>query len=439
MRPLYPSAHHDRFVHSLGVYHLANLAFHHLKRNTATDLLPGIELSDYKGPFLVAALMHDCGHAPFSHTFEEFYNRANRAENLLKELAGPAFSTDFDHNYDIEGKGPAEHEMFSAAMFLKHYATTFTNLFPNSDPVLVARMITGCIRQGAKTPAEELENCLILLLNGRAIDVDKLDYILRDTWASGINNVSIDVHRLLSSLELVKFDGHLVPAFNKSAISVVQNVVDGRNYLYNWIYGHHTVSYYNELLTRSVRRLSRLISPKNNPDRLLDIIFSEDSFKGSVKVKSFSVYLPCDGDIYCLLKHYREHIPEVDEILSRQPTLIPLWKTQAEFEHIFALKKGAKQRAHIRDKIKVILSQVITDPSVCDQVLTLLVKPKLATIREDELFIVLRNTVVPFTQTPGYLTVAKEENVTYFYVFIPRQCEGQIEDCITALQSEKTY
>ena len=74
MRPLYPSAHHDRFVHSLGVYYLARLAFHHIKENTDTKDISSDVLDHYKPLFLVAALMHDCGHAPFSHTFEEFYN-----------------------------------------------------------------------------------------------------------------------------------------------------------------------------------------------------------------------------------------------------------------------------------------------------------------------------------------------------------------------------
>ena len=369
MRPLYPSAHHDRFAHSLGVYHLANLAFHHLKKNTAPELLTGLEISDYRASFLVAALMHDCGHAPFSHTFEEFYNRGNRAELLLRELTGEAFSADYDHNYETERKGPAEHEMFSAAVFLKYYAGVFTDLLKTSDPILVARMITGCIHQGAKTLAEEIENCLILLLHGSAIDVDKLDYILRDTWASGVNNVSVDVHRLLSALELVRYDGHLVPAFNKSALSVIQSVVDGRNYLFNWIYGHHTVCYYNELLTSAVRKLSRLVSPAGKPDRLLDTLFSSDAFDGPVKIKTFSAYLPCDGDIYCFLKHYRKDISEVDEILSRQPRLVPLWKTQAEFEHIFAKKKEPAQRTHIRVRVKEILSSVITDTTRATELL----------------------------------------------------------------------
>ena len=42
MRPLYPSAHHDRFVHSLGVYYLASLAFHHIKKNTNPEYIKSV-------------------------------------------------------------------------------------------------------------------------------------------------------------------------------------------------------------------------------------------------------------------------------------------------------------------------------------------------------------------------------------------------------------
>lgn len=69
MRCLYPSARHDRFVHSLGVYHLGQKDFEHLCRN-ARDLIKELELSPgeldrLRASFLAACLLHDCAHAPF--------------------------------------------------------------------------------------------------------------------------------------------------------------------------------------------------------------------------------------------------------------------------------------------------------------------------------------------------------------------------------------
>src|SRR3989339_159493 len=437
MRPLYPSAHHDRFVHSLGVYYLASLAFHHIKKNTNPEYIKSVDLDHYKPLFLVAALMHDCGHAPFSHTFEEFYNRNRRAEEFLFSQVDTKFKKDYDHNYDTRGKGPSDHEVFSAAIFLKHYATAFRQLFPDQDPIVIARMITGCIHQPAKTLKEEVENCLILLINGQAIDVDKLDYIQRDTWASGANNVSIDIHRLLSVLELSTYDNRLVPAFSKSALNVVQSVLDGRNFLYNWIYSHHTVCYYSRLLSEAIRQLSHLLSPPEKPDRLLDVLFSAESFERPVPVGNSLLYLPSDGDIFYLLKQRHNDIKEIGELLSRQPRLVPLWKTFAEFELIFEKKKDLTQRESVRTRVKDILSKVIKEESHLQSIITLQVKPKLAVIHENELYVSLRDSVVPFKSiaTPP----AIKENVSYFLVFIPRETADLAESCISALSGSKTY
>lgn len=97
--PLYPSALHNRFVHSLGVCHLASLAVDSL--NASAQLLLGDQesLSRWNGlleTFKLAGLLHDFGHAPFSHAGEGFYLQIN--ENLEGELveavADDAFRTD---------------------------------------------------------------------------------------------------------------------------------------------------------------------------------------------------------------------------------------------------------------------------------------------------------------------------------------------------------
>ncbi len=250
IRPLYPSARHDRFVHSLGVFHLASLAFAEIRRNTGPDILEGLTLDDYAIAFRVAALMHNCAHSPFSHTLEAYYNRHDRAKSFLFKHVDEEFKKDYLSLCKYRGS-PKAHEVFSAAVFLKRFQPEFSHLCATISATLVARMITGCTHWEPKDNAEQFENCLIGLINGAGIDVDKLDYILRDTWASGVNNVSIDLQRLLGALEVVRGRGGLTVAFKKSALSVVKSVLDGRNFLYRWVYSHHTVVYYNYVLNRA--------------------------------------------------------------------------------------------------------------------------------------------------------------------------------------------
>ena len=72
--PLYSSAVHNRFVHSLGVYHLGTIAAKALCREAYNILeIEDIVLQGLYRVFVLACLLHDVGHAPFSHTGEKLY------------------------------------------------------------------------------------------------------------------------------------------------------------------------------------------------------------------------------------------------------------------------------------------------------------------------------------------------------------------------------
>lgn len=93
-----------------------------------------------------------------------------------------------------------------------------------------------------KKRAYGIKNCLIRLLNSSTVDVDKLDYIARDTQMSGYDNVVLDNERLLDSLcFVVDKDNIYYPAFKKSALSVINNVILAKNLQAQWIVrsSHH--------------------------------------------------------------------------------------------------------------------------------------------------------------------------------------------------------
>ena len=453
MRTLYPAAHHDRFIHSLGVFHLGQKVYSSLTNTAINDgsSIAGI-LNDQKlqNTFLVACLMHDCGHAPFSHTFENFYNytKAKGSERVYNRLYG-CFP---DGSFTISGSfKPAPHEAFSAVVFKEFYTQALRDNNIDCDIELAARMITGCTYPSADTPEKEVHNQLIGLLNGDAIDVDKLDYILRDTWASGVSNASIDVERLISAMMLrTSANDQIELCYHKSALSVIQSVVDARNYLYRWIYTHHTVLYYAKLLDLSLRRAANLIFP-DNPDRFWESVFSEQAFQEIVTLNEVtSIYLPTDGDILNILKSLAGKlsndtdsansifINDVNEFLSHSPQRVPLWKTYAEYRHFFGGQgigniKTAQHLSCTVEDIPDFIARKIGKGVSPDDIIAIKAEAKIYAISEGDIRVLIDGKHESFTNLLGK-QVSIGPQPMHFFVFIPRQYSDERQHLINELQ-----
>lgn len=108
--------------------------------------------------------------------------------------------------------------------------TEFSELFSSPDEKdFFARAITG-YHYKSHNVDNDIKNCFIDLLNSKYIDVDKLDYLMRDTYMTGFESVNIDYNRLLTSIDIFKDSNssiHLV--YEKNAISVIENVVYARD------------------------------------------------------------------------------------------------------------------------------------------------------------------------------------------------------------------
>ncbi len=208
------------------------------------------------------------------------------------------------------------------------------------DVELAARMITGITYSDSETLSHQVRNELIKLLNGPAIDVDKLDYILRDTWASGVSNFVFDVDRLTRSMMLAPDDlGRIKLHYSKSALSVLQSVIDAKNYLFEWVYCHHAVEYYSEVMRRSVKAMAARYGNQDDPDCFYRTVFSPEVFEKRLSLaEGDSICCPTDGDIVYLLKksHAETPLPHLDEVLCHSPRLLPVWKTWVEYRQIFA-------------------------------------------------------------------------------------------------------
>ncbi len=342
MRCLYPSARHDRFIHSIGTYHLAKQIsdsltdkFQELPNNKFffnDELFNKLRIN-----FQLAALLHDVGHSPFSHTLEGYFKLEKLNHDIkinwqLKDALSSCIKSEEYNEFkkDYIKSNPSPHEIVSAFIAITSFKIELQELCCSRETVVdynfIVRAITGTLYSDSN---KSLENCFIKLLNSSAIDVDKLDYITRDSQLSGYDNVKVDTERLISSITPCYFINknnkeQLILAYNKTALSVIQNVVTCRNLLYTWIYSHHKVQYETYLISHSIKEIAQ-VENTDSPNEFISSLFSAENIKQN--------YF-CDDDIWCLLKKHRD-IPCVNEIFDRGNQKKALWKSFVEFKELF--------------------------------------------------------------------------------------------------------
>lgn len=269
MRVLYPDAKHDRFGHSLGVFHLGCQAVDALLENfrsseskywyvRSDDSLNAFWAKN-KVLFLIACLLHDIGHAPFSHAMENELHMTAGAEEFDTKLA-ELLGIEYD---ELAKQKAASHEKIGAYLIIKHMnepikriveylnywnyprrhqsallvEPTTSKSFVNTDEItddirFIARMVLGLkyrteFNKNCFEPEKQIRNCFIDLLNGNNFDVDTLDYIMRDTQVSGIKNTSIDVERLLGAISIVTLTNYCevvaVPFGERTLIQTIKS------------------------------------------------------------------------------------------------------------------------------------------------------------------------------------------------------------------------
>ena len=321
--PLYSSAVHNRFVHSLGVYHLGRIVSESIVRNKNEFIEIG-EIERYLKIFELACLLHDLGHAPFSHTGEDFYlenGKRNLLHNVIIELTG-----DEDLEEEIERKNykAAPHELMSVIVALREYGFLFQN---DEEKSFFARCIIGYPYAKREEIKNSFLNCIISLLNSTVIDVDKLDYLIRDAYITGFDTVSIDYVRLLQSISLRKEEQKYQIVYKKGAISVIENVVYAHDAERKWIQNHPIVQYEAYLLQSSIEALK-------NKYTNVDLFSYEALTEDGIEVfENYRISLLCDADITFLMKNLSND--SAIEYFRRKDRRHPLWKSEAEYKAIF--------------------------------------------------------------------------------------------------------
>ena len=208
----------SRFTHSLGVLHLARLALRQLERHHP-------DLAEHRAVLYAAALLHDVGHGPLSHSGEEMYGLQHEAWSgrLIREH--PALRD------CLEAQAPGS-------------ATAVADLLEHGQHPCVA----------------------IKALVSSQLDCDRLDYLLRDSYSTGATYGRLDLERILAAFTLAP-DGQL--AIIPKGLMAVEHYLVVRNLMYRSVYNHRLNVVCNWLLHQAIAAARRLGPERVWADRVM--------------------------------------------------------------------------------------------------------------------------------------------------------------------------
>lgn len=323
--PLYSSAVHNRFVHSLGVFYLGELTVQQLNKEFSLKITTHLDLQAYGEVFKLACLLHDVGHAPFSHTGENFFlgeqhDYKQIHNELIKVIGSEAFKADIPQDTSLAA---APHEIMSATIGIIQFGNFMENV---EYKEFFARCITG-YKYTETSVENSIKNCYISMLNSKVIDVDKLDYLIRDAYVTGFDTVNIDFERLISSLTICRDGNTFQIAYYKNAISVIENVVYAHDAERKWIQTHPVVLYEGYIIQHIIAHLNEKIdTQKENLFSLKSLSADGQKFDNNI-----SISLLCDDDIIYLIKNvFPNDLGK--EFFERRERRHPVWKSEAEYK-----------------------------------------------------------------------------------------------------------
>lgn len=349
---LYPSALHNRFVHSIGVFHLGRKAFSCLKNNVGGNKeYYAMPWEQIEKSFLFACLLHDVGHSPFSHTGEEYYKKSTRFEEEFKKILPNALEL----HEDIKTGTGKPHEAMSALVGLRMLRESRIS---ELDEELFVRSIIGVPYRDEN---RLLENTVIGMLNGSLIDVDKLDYLIRDSYVTGFNTMALDVDRLFAGYTIVEYVDSAsisrnVAAYKRGSLSVIENVTFANDLERHWIQNNPTIWYEVKLVQQAIELYDSYMLKKYE-DQLVGerSIFTQTALSPEGYTnKNVPLRLLCDDDIICFMKNIPDEKGICNQFFDRAKRLKPLWKSETEFRHLENEHIGQGIRMSFKNELKAI-------------------------------------------------------------------------------------
>lgn len=279
---VFPSANHTRFEHSIGVMHLASKMFLNAFYNANTlkekqkkyklqvnkNILFRESITNLEDLFLdlrIAALLHDIGHGPMSHLFDkfapsnkEFLEMVKKDESILidrRNILADSFEKILTKPNELSKN--VEHEYVS--LYFSLSILKDIGLKPNRIKRILTIMNEKINLWDEKINSEQNTYNIIPFLNqivvGAPLDCDRMDYLLRDSYFTGVKYGSYDLNRLLKSL-LPFIDNEekvVILGIKKSGLPAIENFLQARNEMFVQVYFHKTNCAANTMLSYATK------------------------------------------------------------------------------------------------------------------------------------------------------------------------------------------
>jgi len=264
---VYPGAYHTRFHHAIGCFFLMNKAIDQIRKK-------GHEITAKEAEAVcIAILLHDIGHGPFSHTLEK---------SIVKYINHEMLSLLFMEELNREFKGKLS---LAIQIFKDKYKKRFLHQLVSSQ-----------------------------------LDMDRLDYLKRDSFYSGVQEGVIGTERIINMLNVV--DDNLV--IEEKGIYSIEKFLIARRLMYWQVYLHKTVLSAENTLIKTLKRAKELIKERKDvfttPPLLffLKNNFTKKDFENNKHLLQQFAKLD-DHDIYTCLKQWMNH---EDIVLSKLSNMI---------------------------------------------------------------------------------------------------------------------
>ncbi len=297
---VYPGANHTRFHHALGAMHLMSKALAELAKK-------GVNItSEENNAAIIAILLHDIGHGPFSHTLEH---------TLLKSIHHESVSIFFMNrlNEEFEGKLTMAIDIFT-----DKYHKKFLHQLVSSQ-----------------------------------LDMDRLDYLQRDSFFTGVSEGVIGSERIIKMLDV--HNNELV--ITEKGIYSIENFISARRIMYWQVYMHKTVVASEYMLRNALRRAKLLFEQGENlfasPSLkvFLENNFTIEDFEKNQELLSHFSEID-DSDITVSLKVWQNHPDKILSQISKSILSRHLFKTEIKKE-AFSEERLNQERNRLKIKYQL--------------------------------------------------------------------------------------